>query len=70
MRGRCDPDGVSDGSRLAIYQSLSNECPSCVARVRISTMHPFYVVGSPPVSASYLSFLAFYFCLRFFPFIF
>ena len=30
MRDSCDPGGVSDGSRLAVYQTLSIECPSSI----------------------------------------
>ena len=26
----CDPESVSDGSRLALYQTLSIECPSSI----------------------------------------
>ena len=26
----CDPERVSDGSRLALYQTLSIECPSSI----------------------------------------
>ena len=28
LRGGCDLGGVWDGSRLAIYETLSSECPS------------------------------------------
>ena len=30
MRDSCDPGGVSDGSRLAVYQTLSIERPSSI----------------------------------------
>ena len=54
--------GVSEGSRLAIYQSLSSECSSsCCARARMRHASVF-LIGSVCVSASYLSFLAFAVC--------
>ena len=54
--------GVSDGSRLAIYRSLSSECPSsCCARARMRHASVF-LMDSLCVSASYVSFLAFAVC--------
>ena len=58
MRGSGDPDG----SRLAIYETLSylsRECPpSCYAGawcvVYAIAMHAFYFVGSLRVTSSYL----------------
>ena len=45
----CDPDRVSNGSRLALYQPLSIECPSSVFFCHV------YFVFVP-------SFLSFLFC--------
>ena len=45
----CDPGRVSDGSRLALYQALSIECPSS-----IFFWHAYFVVVS-----SFLSFVLF-----------
>ena len=49
----CDPERVSDGSRLALYQTLSIECPSF-----IFLWHVLCVIIAP----FFLSFL-FYFVL-------
>ena len=72
-RGGCDPRGQSDNSRLAIYQTLSGECPSClcVARVRVCYPKPqdhssVLFMGSLGVSAS--SFITYPF--QYLPFVF
>ena len=52
--------GVPDGSRLAIYQTLSAAArsPFRVARVHVCAIHPFCFLGSLRVYASYLSILS------------
>ena len=52
----CDPGRVSDGSRLALYQTLSIECPSS-----IFFWHVYFVIIVP----FFLTFL-FFVCLGFF----
>ena len=51
MRDSCDTGGVSDGSRLAVYQTLSIERPSSV--------HFWHVLRVIPL------FLSFLFCFVF-----
>ena len=51
----CDPGRVSDGSRLALYQTLSIECPSS-----IFLWHVCFVIIVP----FFLTFL-FFVCLGF-----
>ena len=73
----CDPEGASDGSRLAIHQNISSsECLSlCVLRAfvyRVFAIHCMRCIGFPlRVSASYLlyPFWHLFVCfLFFFPF--
>ena len=59
-RDGCDPGGVSDGSRLAIYPIISSECPSSrrVARSSSYVRHAVvFFMDFLPVFTSYLSFL-------------
>ena len=69
MRGSCDLGGVSDGSRLVIYQTLPNKCPSsrcaraaCMRHASVfifwvpcTFLHPTYL--SEDTTVSFLAFL-------------
>ena len=41
MRDSCHLGGVSDGSRLAVYQNLSIECPSSIFFWHVLCVVPF-----------------------------
>ena len=52
----CEPGTVSDGSRLALCQSLSIECPSSIF------FWPVYFVIPVPFSWSFFCVFVFFFC--------
>ena len=52
----CEPGRVSDGSRLALCQTLSIECPSS-----IFSWHVYFVIPVP-FSLSFFVCLCFFFC--------
>ena len=54
----CDPGRVSDGSRLALCQILSIECPSS-----IFFLHEYFVIILVPFSLSFLFLFVFVFVL-------
>ena len=64
--GKCEVvvirGGVSDGSRLAICQTFSSECPSSCCASVCMCMYPLYFMGSLRVSAPYASLLGLVFC--------
>ena len=55
----CDPRRVSDGSRLALYQTLSIECPSS-----IFFWHVYFVFVPFFLSFLFCFLLVFFFCSR------
>ena len=77
MRDSCDPGGVSDGSRPAVYQTLSSLTSALVrvARVSVCVMHPVYCISYLSFSGLWLvglgvivfllSFCSFYLVFRF-----
>ena len=52
----CEPGRVSDGSRLALCQTLSIECPSSIF------LWPVYFVIPVPFSLSFFVCFVFFFC--------